>query len=78
MTYVSTELRREVTDRAGSCCEYCKLAQVDYPFAFHVEHIISEKHNGGSEPDNLALSCPPCNAYLCITHKYAAWLALTP
>ena len=31
--------------------------------AFEVEHIISLKHGGGSELDNLALSCQHCNQH---------------
>lgn len=63
MTYISPDLRRLVAERAGSCCEYCLLSQSDYPFAFHVEHITAEKHRGRTVPDNLCLSCPPCNSY---------------
>lgn len=29
--------------------------------AFEMEHIISEKHAGTTEEDNLALACPYCN-----------------
>ena len=36
MTYVPANLRREVVERAGNCCEYCLLSQGDYPFTFHV------------------------------------------
>lgn len=63
MTRVSAELRRQVVDRAGNCCEYCLLGQDDYPFAFHVEHILAEKHRGQSIESNLCLSCPVCNRY---------------
>jgi hypothetical protein len=63
MTRVSPELRRLVTERARNCCEYCLLSQSDYPFAFHVEHIIAEKHRGQTVESNLCLSCPTCNRY---------------
>jgi hypothetical protein len=63
MTYVRPELRRFVTERAGNCCEYCLLSQDDYPFAFHVEHIIAEKHRGQTIERNLCLSCPMCNSF---------------
>ena len=61
--YVSAELRRAVIKRANSCCEYCLLSQDDYPFSYHIEHIIAEKHGGKTQLQNLALSCPPCNSF---------------
>lgn len=63
MTYISVELRQQVIERASNCCEYCRLNQDDYPFKFHMEHIISEKHDGETILDNLALSCPTCNRF---------------
>lgn len=63
MTYIPAELRRMVTELASNCCEYCRLSQNDYPFMFHMEHIVSEKHDGQTELENLALSCPTCNRY---------------
>jgi hypothetical protein len=63
MTYISAELRRQVIERAGNCCEYCLLSQEDNLFAFHVDHIISEKHGGVTAAENLCLSCPDCNTY---------------
>lgn len=63
MTHVRAETRRLVIERAGACCEYCLLSQDDVPFSLHIEHIISVKHRGLSELDNLCLSCPACNGY---------------
>lgn len=60
-TQIPTPLRREVIRRAGNCCEYCRLSQEDNYFTFHVDHIISEKHQGATTSDNLCLSCPACN-----------------
>lgn len=31
--------------------------------SFHIEHIISLKHGGNSELDNLAYACPVCNIH---------------
>jgi len=61
--YVSAELRRLIVRRAGNCCEYCLLSQNDVGFSFHFEHIVSIKHDGKTESDNLCLSCPTCNRY---------------
>src|SRR5437763_12968755 len=32
-----------------------------YLYGCEVDHIISLKHGGASEPDNLAYACAPCN-----------------
>ena len=61
--YISAQLRREVPDRAGNCCEYCRIHQDDQFFAFEIDHIIAEKHGGPTTSDNLCLSCPDCNAF---------------
>ncbi|MEO8612108.1 MAG: HNH endonuclease signature motif containing protein [Chloroflexota bacterium] len=63
MTYVASELRRLVIERAGNCCEYCRLSQEDVRFSFHIEHIIAEKHRGQTISENLCLSCPNCNGF---------------
>ena len=60
---ISSETRRIVTTRANFVCEYCLIAEADAYFRFQVEHIISRKHGGLSELENLALSCVFCNRY---------------
>ncbi|MCA9997360.1 MAG: HNH endonuclease [Anaerolineales bacterium] len=61
MSYVPLSLRRLVTERAGDRCEYCLYPQQALFFAFEMEHIIAEKHDGQTVADNLALACPYCN-----------------
>jgi hypothetical protein len=61
--YISPEVRRIVASRANSVCEYCLIAEEDAYFRFQVEHIISRKHGGSSELENLALACVFCNRY---------------
>ncbi len=57
------ELRQYVIERAGSCCEYCRLGE-DARFArFHIDHIVPRKHGGIDSADNLCLACSQCNAY---------------
>jgi 5-methylcytosine-specific restriction endonuclease McrA len=60
-TYVPASLRRQVIERAGDRCEYCRFPQSLTLLAFEVEHIISEKHGGTTSLENLALACPYCN-----------------
>ena len=62
-TYISTALRQSVIERAGGCCEYCLLSQDDIFFAFEIDHVIAEKHDGQTVTGNLCLSCPDCNRY---------------
>jgi hypothetical protein len=63
MSYVSAALRRLVIERADDQCEYCRFPPAVSLFAFEMEHIIAEKHDGITEADNLALSCPCCNRF---------------
>ena len=63
MSYVPATLRRLVTQRAAEQCEYCRFPQTAALFAFEMEHIIAEKHDGITVVENLALSCPCCNRF---------------
>ena len=60
-SYVSEELRRLVESRARGLCEYCLVHQSDTFFGCQVDHIISEKHGGATQADNLAYACTICN-----------------
>ena len=40
--YVSAALRREVIERAGARCEYCRFPQDASLLAFEVEHIVAQ------------------------------------
>ena len=59
--YVSAGVRRLVAERAGRVCEYCLIAEDDTFLGCEVEHVISLKHGGTSEPENLAYACVFCN-----------------
>ena len=39
------------------------LDQADAGFAQQIDHVISRKHGGAGQPDNLALACYLCNRY---------------
>ncbi len=54
-------VRKYVAERANYRCEYCRVAEMDSNFTYHIEHIISKKHGGSDHPDNLALACSICN-----------------
>jgi hypothetical protein len=61
ITYVSAELRRLVDARADGLCEYCLIAEADTFFGCEIDHVISEKHGGPTDSDNLAVACVCCN-----------------
>lgn len=59
--HIPDSLRNLVTERAMHRCEYCRLPSKYSLFAFHIDHIVSIKHGGKTEPDNLAYACQICN-----------------
>jgi hypothetical protein len=61
--YISAELRQQVAERAYFVCEYCLIHADDTHFGCQIDHIISEKHGGLTEPDNLAYACAFCNRF---------------
>jgi hypothetical protein len=60
-TYIPAPVRREVIARAENLCEYCLIHDDDTFFGCEVDHIISEKHGGPTDEDNLSLACLTCN-----------------
>jgi hypothetical protein len=61
VTYISAELRRLIVTRAERLCEYCLVAEEDTFYGCEADHIISEKHGGPTQADNLAYACVFCN-----------------
>ncbi len=62
-SYVSADIRRIVTERANDTCEYCLIHSSDTHVGLQVDHVISEKHGGKTQLDNLALACAFCNRF---------------
>lgn len=58
---VSSALRQLVRQRAGDCCEYCKIPQEFDEATFQIDHIRASKHGGPTVEENLAWACFPCN-----------------
>ncbi len=56
-------VRKFVQSRALWRCEYCLLAQDDAGLPHEIDHVISRKHGGTGDPENLALACYLCNRY---------------
>ena len=59
--HIGADLRRRVVARADRRCEYCLIHEDDTFFGCEVDHIISIKHGGPTEEQNLALACLICN-----------------
>ena len=60
-SYINTALRQLVATRADHLCEYCLIHEDDTFFGCEVDHIVSEKHGGQTEAENLAFACAFCN-----------------
>lgn len=60
-SYVPLELRRLVEARAEGLCEYCLIHEDDTFTGCQVDHVVSEKHGGPTELNNLSIACACCN-----------------
>ncbi|NNJ11938.1 HNH endonuclease [Chloroflexales bacterium ZM16-3] len=70
---VTEAQRRQVAERAHSCCEYCRSQARYATQRFSAEHIRPRAHDGQNTLDNLALACQGCN-----NHKYQKVVAPDP
>jgi hypothetical protein len=62
-SYIPVKLRRQVIERAGGCCEYCRTNSEAHSIDFAIDHVIAEKHGGETLLENLCYSCFWCNSY---------------
>jgi hypothetical protein len=60
---MEVDLVRLVWRRAKGRCEYCLLSQEFDDRSFEIDHIVSRKHLGRTDQENLALSCFRCNSF---------------
>ena len=59
--YIPENIREFLAERANHRCEYCRIHKDDLFFVYQIDHIISLKHEGLTEANNLALACSLCN-----------------
>ncbi len=59
--FVTPKQRLFIGERARFCCEYCCLPELDSYYGFQADHIISWRHGGTTNFENLAFACPDCN-----------------
>jgi hypothetical protein len=62
VTLIPADFRETVGRRANNRCEYCHLAQETQVATFPVDHVQPVSAGGRTELENLAFSCPRCNA----------------
>lgn len=60
---ISKAVRHLVAERAKYLCEYCLIGEADTFIGCEVDHIISLKHGGDNDLENLAYACPYCNRH---------------
>jgi hypothetical protein len=58
---ITEAFRNQVARRAHHRCEYCLIHEDDIAFRLQVDHVISRKHGGLSDIENLAYACVLCN-----------------
>ena len=61
VTHIPADVRRLVVARAEGICEYCLIDDDDTFYGCQADHVISEKHGGPTDADNLAMACVFCN-----------------
>lgn len=59
--YIADSLKKQVIDRANYRCEYCLQPDLFAYISHQIDHIISIKHGGENNLDNLAYACFQCN-----------------
>ena len=62
-SYVSTELRRQISADAKGICGYCRSRDRLLGIELEVEHLIPESKEGATVRDNLWMACRRCNLY---------------
>ena len=63
MTYISTDLRREIAEDAGHVCGYCLSDEALMGIALSIDHIIPVAAGGQTTRENLWQACRPCNEF---------------
>lgn len=61
--YIRMELQRQIRDRFGNCCAYCRTAEFLTAMSFEFEHIQPRSAGGKTVFENLCFACPSCNRH---------------
>jgi 5-methylcytosine-specific restriction endonuclease McrA len=60
---IPRSVRRQVRERAGRRCEYCRHPDAFACAPFACEHVLPRSHGAGDTVAELAWSCPACNSH---------------
>lgn len=60
---IDAAVRRRVAERARYRCEYCLFPEGQSGFPHQIDHILSRKHGGTADFENLAYACALCNRF---------------
>jgi hypothetical protein len=52
-----------VWERAGHCCEYCRMPDEYEETILEIDHIRATSHGGKTQASNLFLACFSCNSF---------------
>ncbi len=52
-----------VRERARNRCEYCQTSEWLIGQRHQMDHIVPRVRGGGTTPENLCLTCAPCNGF---------------
>jgi hypothetical protein len=63
MTLFPEAMRAAVEQRADHRCEYCHVPTRGQVATFPIDHVIPRNSGGVTALENLALTCPHCNAH---------------
>jgi len=56
-------LEELVWERAGHCCEYCRMPDEYEETILEIDHIRAVNHGGKTQASNLCLACFSCNSF---------------
>lgn len=63
MTILPEAMRRQVCERAGQRCEYCRTSRRVIGMPLVVDHVTPKALGGDDQLDNLCAACYRCNEY---------------
>jgi hypothetical protein len=61
--YIRIELQRQIRERFGECCAYCRTAEFLTAMTFEFDRIQPLSMGGETVFENLCFACPSCNRY---------------
>ena len=60
---ITTEIRKQVRQRANFACEFCGITETDAGGELTIDHYQPTAKGGDDGPENLLYCCARCNQY---------------